>query len=163
MPFNQEERAAAAAEAPPDPRLSRRRENQIAWVNEERRKQQLTAKHLDEVTRLRIQRTIRRLVRIQEQGCLCPTCEEGSQRIAARDYLAYTKALHMNLDKLGVLMEVEDVMAEPEPEQRLDLTTEAGIEHFVETELTRLPIHILARLHPKRLEQALRMAERRTA
>ena len=74
--------------------------------------------------------------------------------------LAYSKILAMFLDKLGMLMDVEERMADPETVGESDLTTEAGISHFLK-DLQRVPVSILSRLSPKKLQAALHMANDR--
>ena len=86
---------------------------------------------LGPVDRVSVRRIIRRLVKVQETGLWCPSCGPGVvlnpdsedkapqlNRLEPKDFLSMTRALHLNLEKLGPLLEVEGRLEEQESTER---------------------------------------------
>ena len=81
-------------------------------------------KALKVVDRATLTKIIRRLVLTQETGLWCPHCDANEitradkkglplfNQLTPNEFFLMTKSLHMNLDKLGELIEFEEKMAE---------------------------------------------------
>jgi len=95
---------------------------------------------LGPVDRASVRRIIRRLVSIQESGLWCPTCEPQAvlnrdedggppqfNRLEPRDFLSMTRALHLNLEKLGPLLEVEGTLADDTQQEDTDYSSPEGM------------------------------------
>jgi len=113
---------------------------------------------LGPVDRSSVRKVIRRLVRVQETGLWCPNCEPGMvlnldkdgqppqfNRLEPKDFLSMTRALHLNLEKLGPLLEAEGRLEEPESTER-DADYYEGAEGRAElaTDLVRIGPRLLA-------------------
>lgn len=133
------------------------------------------------VDRESVRRIIRRLVGVQETGLWCPSCppqtinrkndkgEEVFNQLTPRELLSTTRALHLNLEKLGPLLEVEDRLKE-------EATEERTVEHYTSpegrAELAQSIVSIGPRIlggmladHPEALrvvQAALQLAQRKT-
>lgn len=119
---------------------------------------------LSPIDRATVRHIIRRLVNTQASGLWCSTCppdalsrigKDGPEanQLSPKDLLDMTRILHMNLDKLGPLLEVEGRLDETETEER-------GADYY-ETEEGRAQLaQELTALGPRLLSKVLASSPR---
>ena len=119
------------------------------------------ARALGPVDRESLKRIVRRLVAMQEEGLWCPACaadtvnrvddrgEDQPNTLTPGELLKTTRALHLNLDKLGPLLEVEDRLSDNQPSQT------AGMAHYRTPEGMAQLANSLCEIGPRLLASVL--------